>query len=41
MRKAREEERFREKQAARQRLIDRQVKRLEQMKDEENLRIDN
>ena len=41
MRKRREQEKFREKQAARQRLIDRQVERLEQMKNEEDLRITN
>ena len=41
LRKRREAERFREKQAARQRLIDKQVARLRQMKDEEDTRISN
>ena len=41
LRKRREAERFKEKQAARQRLIDKQVARLRQMKDEEDTRIGN
>ncbi len=39
MRKARELERFKEKQAAKQRLIDKQVAYLKQLKDEEDSRI--
>lgn len=39
MRKARELERFKEKQAAKQRLIDKQVAYLKQLKDEEDNRI--